>query len=92
MNYPDYNFQRWHGTLLLYAVVVIGIVFNTVLARLLQWVERTILITHCIAFIVVLVPLVHFGPHESVKDFSAEYLTLGTYSSGLSFVGLITYH
>jgi choline transport protein len=91
MNYPSYNFKRWHGTLLLYAVIVIGVAFNTVLARLLPWVEGTILITHCIGFIVVLVPLVYLGPHASASDVFAQYLTLGNYSPGLSFfVGLIT--
>jgi len=91
MNYPSYNFERWQGTLLLYAVIVIGVVFNTVLARLLPWVEGTILITHCVGFIVVLVPLVYLGPHASAHDVFANYLTLGNYAPGLSFfVGLIT--
>jgi choline transport protein len=91
MNYPDYDFKRWHGTLLLWAVIIIGVAFNTVLARLLPWVEGTILITHCIGFIVVLVPVVYLGPHESAADVFAKYLTLGNYSPGLSFfVGLIT--
>jgi choline transport protein len=91
MNYPSYNFQRWHGTLLLYAVIVIGVAFNTVFARLLPWVEGTILITHCVGFIVVLVPLVYLGPHATAGDVFAKYLTLGNYSPGLSFfVGLIT--
>ena len=91
MNYPDYNPQRWHGTLLLYGVIVIGVAFNTILARILPWVEGTILITHCIGFIVVLVPLVYLGPRGSAGDVFAKYLTLGNYSPGLSFfVGLIT--
>ena len=91
MNYPDYNFQRWHGTLLLWSMIIIGVTFNTVLARLLPWVEGTILITHCVGFIVVLVPIVYLGPHASAKDVFAQYLTLGNYSPGASFfVGLIT--
>jgi choline transport protein len=91
MNYPSYDFQRWQGTLLLYAVIVIGVAFNTIFARLLPWVEGTILITHCVGFIVVLVPLVYLGPHATAGDVFAKYLTLGNYSPGLSFfVGLIT--
>jgi choline transport protein len=79
MNYPDYDFKRWHGTLLLWAVIIIGVAFNTVLARLLPWVEGTILITHCIGFIVVLVPVVYLGPHESAADVFAKYLTRWTH-------------
>jgi choline transport protein len=91
LNYPDYDFHRWHGTLILWAVIVIGVTFNTVLARLLPWVEASILITHCLGFVVVVVPLVYFGPHGSAKDVFVQYLTLGNYSPGLSwFVGLIT--
>ena len=91
LNYPDYDFQRWHGTLLLWAVIVISVAFNTVLARLLPWVEGTILITHCVGFIVVLVPLIYLGPRGSAWDVFGQYLTLGNYSPGLSwFVGLIT--
>lgn len=91
LNYPDYNFQRWHGTFLLWGVIIIGVIFNTVFARLLPWVEGSILITHCFGFFVVLVPLVYLGPHGSAHDVFVQYLTLGNYSPGLSwFVGLIT--
>jgi choline transport protein len=91
LNYPDYNFQRWHGTLLLYSVIVVGVTFNTVLARFLPWVEGAILITHCAGFVVVLVPLIYFGPHGTAHDVFVKYLTIGGYSPGLSwFVGLIT--
>ena len=91
LNYPDYNFQRWHGTLLLWAVIIVGVVFNTVLVRLLPWVEGSILFIHLAGFVVVLVPLVHLGSHQSAHDVFVKYLTLGDYSPGLSFfVGLIT--
>ena len=72
-------------------MIIVGVAFNTVLARLLPWVEGTILITHCLGFIVVLVPLVYLGPHGNADFVFTEYLTLGNYSPGLSFfVGLIT--
>lgn len=91
LNYPDYVVERWHATLLLWAVIVIAVGFNTLLARLLPWVEGVILITHCVGFIVILVPLVYLGPHASASDVFVQYLTLGNYSPGLSwFVGLIT--
>lgn len=91
LNYPDYGFQRWHGTLILWGVVVISVTFNTILARSLPWVEGSILAIHCVGFVVVLVPLVYLGPHGSAQDVFVQYLTLGNYSAGLSwFVGLIT--
>lgn len=91
LNYPSYNAQNWHGTLLLWAVILVGILFNTLLARLLPWVEGSILIIHIVGFFIVMIPLVYLGPHNSAHDVFAQYLTLGGYSPGLSwFVGLIT--
>ena len=91
LNYPDYGFQRWHGTLLLWAIIVIAVTFNTLLARLLPFVEGSILVTHVLGFFVVLIPIVYLGPHETARDVFVQYLTLGNYSPGLSwFVGLIT--
>lgn len=92
LNYPDYDAQRWQGTLLLYGVIVVGVLFNTLLARLLSFVEVAILITHCVGFFVLLIPLVHLDPDPvSGREVFAKYLTLGDYTPGLSFfVGLIT--
>lgn len=72
-------------------MIVVGVTFNTVLVRLLPWVEGSILIIHCVGFIIVLVPIVYLGPHGSAHDVFVQYLTLGNYSPGTSwFVGLIT--
>jgi len=91
LNYEEYGFQRWHGTLILWGVIIIAVGFNTTLARLLPWVEGSILITHCLGFIVVIVPIIYFGPHASAHDVFARYLTIGGYSPGLSwFIGLIS--
>jgi choline transport protein len=91
LNYPDYGFQRWHGTLILWGIIIIAIGCNTVLARWLSWIEGGILAIHCLGFIIVLVPLLYYGPRVSAHDVFAQYLTLGGYSPGTSFfLGLIT--
>lgn len=47
LNYGDaYTFERWHGTLLVIAVLVFGALFNIFLATRLHLVEGTILIVH----------------------------------------------
>lgn len=39
LNDPDYNYKRWHGTLLLYAVLVLSLFVNTILIKLLPYLE-----------------------------------------------------
>lgn len=47
LNYGDsYDFKRWHGTLLVIAVLIFGALFNIFLATRLHLVEGTILIVH----------------------------------------------
>jgi choline transport protein len=91
LNFQNYDFHRYHATLILWAVIVVAVLFNTTLARLLPWVEGSILICHCLGFIVVLIPIIYFGPHASAKDVFAQYESLGGYSDGTAwFVGLIS--
>ena len=85
LNYPDYSTQRYHATLILWAVIVAAVLFNTTLARLLPWVEGSILICHCLGFIVVLVPIVYFGPHVPAKDVWNQFVSSGGYSDGTAF-------
>jgi choline transport protein len=50
LNYPQYIFERWHGTLLLYSLLAIGLLVNTWLARLLPNIEVLVLAIHVIGF------------------------------------------
>ncbi|KUJ14245.1 amino acid transporter-like protein [Mollisia scopiformis] len=92
LNYPTYVFERWHGTLLLYALIVIGLVINTWLARLLPRIEGLVLGIHVIGFFCTLIPLVYLGPHGSPSDVFAAFNDGGGWGSqGLSFmIGLST--
>jgi predicted membrane channel-forming protein YqfA (hemolysin III family) len=46
LNNPHYVFERWHGTLLVIAITLFSILFNTFLAKRLPLVEVFILILH----------------------------------------------
>jgi hypothetical protein len=39
LNDPSYNYQRWHGTLILYAVVLVTVFVNTIAIRMLPALE-----------------------------------------------------
>lgn len=85
LNYPDYTPRRYHATLILWLVIVASVVFNTALARLLPLVEGSILICHCLGFIVVLVPVIYFGPHVPARDVWNQFVSSGGYSDGTAF-------
>lgn len=86
LNYPNYPFERWHGTLIIYGVMLVAVIFNTVLASQLPNVESTILVLHIIGFFAILIPLVVLAPHGSAHDVFALFLNGGGYQTqGLSF-------
>lgn len=86
LNYPDYPFERWHGTLIFYGVMLVAVIFNTVLASQLPNVESTILVLHIVGFFAILIPLVVLAPHGSAHDVFALFLNGGGYQTqGLSF-------
>ncbi|KAJ6021942.1 Amino acid/polyamine transporter I [Penicillium herquei] len=84
LNYPDYVFERWHGTLLMVAELLLCVLVNSIGAKFLPKVEGMILILHIMGFFAVLIPLVYLAPHKN-----AEYV-FGTFenSSGWNSAGL----
>ena len=92
LNYPSYDYQRWHGTLLFYAVLAFALFVNTYLGRLLPQIESMMFLFHIMGFFGVLIPLVYLAPHQSANEVFTTFLNLGDWSTnGLSFfVGLIT--
>ncbi|KAF1849037.1 uncharacterized protein K460DRAFT_428463 [Cucurbitaria berberidis CBS 394.84] len=90
---PSYNPSRWHGTLMIFAIILAFLVFNTFLSKLFPHVETCILVLHITLFIVVLVVLTVMAPQKSSNaEVWTLFLNQGGYESkGLSFfVGLIT--
>lgn len=92
LNYPSYNYQTWHGTLLFYAVLAFALFVNTYLGRLLPQMEPMMLFLHVVAFFGILIILAYIAPHQSANEVFTTFLNLGDWSTtALSFfVGLIT--
>ena len=92
LNYPSYDYHRWHGTLLFYAVLAFALFVNTYLGRLLPQIESMMLLFHVMGFFGILIPLVYLAPHQPANEVFTTFLNLGDWSTtGLSFfVGLIT--
>jgi choline transport protein len=90
---PSYSPERWHGTLIVFAVISLCFTVNTFLSKHLPRVEAVILFLHITLFIIVLAILTAKSPTKSSNhDVWALFLNEGGYESkGLSFfIGLIT--
>ena len=63
LNIETYNYERWQGSLLGLAFLVIGVIFNTVLARRLPMVEGIFVFCHILG-IVIFIPLLVLAPRR----------------------------
>ncbi|OOO06302.1 hypothetical protein OAory_01019630 [Aspergillus oryzae] len=92
INYPDsYTYEPWHVTLLVIAVAVVALMFNTFLAQKLPLIEGVILIVHCFGFFGILIPLWVLSPSVAPSEVFGSIEDRGDWgSNGLScLVGLV---
>ena len=92
LNYPSYNYERWHGTLILFAALLCCIVVNTLLGRIFPHIETFVLVLHIGGFFGILIPLLVMAPKGSPSFVFSQFTDIaGWNSSGLAwFVGLIS--
>jgi choline transport protein len=91
LNNPTYVPERWHGTLLTFAVALFSVVFNTFLVKKLPMVEGIVLIIHVFGFFAVLITLWVLGPRGNASEVFTTFNNYGGWSSdGLSaMVGIL---
>ena len=76
-NHAGYGFQRWHGTLLTWAAILLAVAFNTILSPALPKVEGMVLVLHILGFVAILVPLVYLAPHSTPSEvFTVPFSTV----------------
>jgi amino acid transporter len=90
LNDASYVFERWHGTMLVIAVVVFSLIFNTFLAKKLPMVESIMLVIYIIGFFAIIIPLWVLAPRANAHDVFTQFTNAGGWSStGTAFmVGL----
>lgn len=81
LNNADYVFERWQGTLLVIAITVFSILFNTFLAKRLPLIEVLILILHVVGFLIIIIPLWILSPRDSVTAVFTEFNNGGGWNS-----------
>lgn len=87
LNNPTYEPQAWHNTLLCWAVVVFGFLFNTVLAPRLPAFEVIFFVLHVTGWFGILVTLLVMGPRNNSLDAFTVFSDGGSWgSNGLAAV------
>jgi amino acid transporter len=92
LNDTTYTPQRWHGTLIVIAVVAFCIIFNTSLAKKLPLIEGFILLIHVIGLFAIIVPLWVLSPRNDAKTALLTFNNGGNWpTQGVAFmIGLLT--
>ncbi|ROV97877.1 hypothetical protein VSDG_04886 [Cytospora chrysosperma] len=88
LTHPDYlnHWQNWHGTLLLWAVILLSVTVNTVWGPLLARFEGAVLVLHVLGFFAILLPLVLLSDHSNPGAVWTTFLNQGGWpTQGLSF-------
>ncbi|KAI1438341.1 amino acid transporter [Xylaria sp. CBS 124048] len=93
LTHPEYlaNKQNWHGTLILWGVLILMYGLNTAFSTLFAKFEGFAFLLHILGFFAILLPLVFLGDHASPRDVFDNYMNLGGWQTqGLSFcIGLL---
>jgi choline transport protein len=81
LNYDSYTPQRWEGTLIMIAILVVCTLVNTVGARHLPMIEGVILVLHILSFFAIIIPLWVMGPKVPAKAVFTVFYDGGGWSS-----------
>ncbi|KAK4870531.1 hypothetical protein LT330_004879 [Penicillium expansum] len=91
LTHSTYEPQRWHATLMFWAVVLLSVAINSLGGQVLPRFEGMILILHILGFFAILIPLTYMADHGTSKEVFTQFLNMGEFpSQGLSFfVGMV---
>lgn len=92
LNNPDYVYERWHGTLLIIAITVFAILFNTVLAKRLPMVEGLLLVLHVLGLFAIIITLWVLAPTADAYTVWTQFTNAGNWNSDgtATMVGLLS--
>ncbi|MCJ1440376.1 MAG: hypothetical protein MMC23_000859 [Stictis urceolatum] len=89
-NNPSYTPTGWQETLIMWAVLVLVLFFNTALSRTLPAIEVCILMIHIFGFFAIFITILYLAPKASAESVFTTFKNQGGWpTQGLSFfVGL----
>ncbi|KAK5055085.1 hypothetical protein LTR84_012833 [Exophiala bonariae] len=92
LNHPEYVPQRWHGTFIYWAILLVAYLVNTIGIKFMPLIENGVLLFHVLTFLAVLIPLVVLSPHKSAEYvFTSFENNSGWESNGVAWcLGLLS--
>ncbi len=92
LNYESYTYERWHGTFLYWAVILLSVLVNVLGIRFFPHLETAALMFNVLYFFILLVPLVYLAPQSSTTFVFHTFENSGGWSNdGVSWcIGMIT--
>ena len=92
LNYESYVYERWHGSMLFWAVVIVSTCVNVFGIKILPHLETIAGIFHVCLFFVFLVPLIYLSPHPTAAAVFTDFEnSSGWNNNAVSWcIGLLT--
>ena len=92
LNYESYSPERWHGTMIFWAVVVVSTCVNVFGTKILPALETLVGILHICLWFVWFIPLVYLSPQRSADWVFTDFENNSGWSNnGVSWcLGLLT--
>lgn len=92
LNYPQYVSERWHGTLLMWAVLLLNFAINVYAINILPVIQVLGGIAHVAFFVMLIVPLILLSPRSSADFVFTTVLSQGGWKNeAISWcIGLLT--
>ena len=92
LNYASYTPQRWHATMIYWAVILLTTLVNILGVHVFPYIETLALVLYVFYFFALLVPLVYLAPQSSPSFVFQTFENSGGWENpGISWcIGLVT--
>jgi len=79
--HPEYVNKDWHGLLVIYAIVLLGVIVNTYLGVIFPALESMVFIVHVIGYFIVLIVLAYLAPKQPASFVFENFFNGGEFST-----------
>lgn len=90
LTFPNYQSEPYHGTLILWACVLVALAVNAIGGKLLPRLENLVFVLHIVGFLAILITLTYMADHKSAKEVFTTWTNEGGWSSNgiVFFIGM----
>ncbi|KAB8264830.1 amino acid/polyamine transporter I [Aspergillus pseudonomiae] len=90
LTFKNYQSEHYHGTLILWACVILALAVNATGGKLLPRLENLVFVLHIVGFLAILITLTSVADHKSAKEVFTTWTNSGGWSSNgiVFFIGM----